>query len=172
MIRLYVAGPDQHEKTVEVVECGQTFAEAAMFSGQGYPVSAAAVEDSELVQIDAYSLMRYLREHPELNWQMLAVLSRRLHQMVGQIRSVTLHNAEQKVATFLLEHWDPEEPAEPVGHLPSRRAALASMLGLTTETLCRVVSSFRRRGWIATTDHGIYLQDREALNALLQRPRR
>lgn len=172
LIKLVVEGPDHHVKTVELVESGQTFAEAAMFSGQGYPVTAAALEDSQLVAVDAYSLMRYLRQHPELTWQMLAVMSRRLHQLVGQVKTATLHNAEQKVAAYLLAHFDPDEPESSVSHLPSRRSELAAVIGITTETLCRVIASFRRQGWVATTDSAIFIQAPRALEDLLHQPRR
>ena len=125
-----------------------------------------------LIAIDAFSLMRHLRQHPELTWQMLAVISRSLHALVGQIRSVSLHSAEQRVASYLLANHDPEEPALPIGGNPSRRSELASMLGLTTETLCRVIASFRRRGWIETADHQIVVSEPDALQDTLKRPRR
>lgn len=172
VIKLYVLGPDRHEKALEFVEPGQTFAEAAMFSGQGYPVNAIALDDSRLVAVDAYSLMRYLRKHSDLAWQMLAVMSRRLHYLVGQIRSVSLHNAEQRVASYLLDNYDPAEPERPVARIPSKRSELASMLGLTTETLCRVVANFRRQGWISTADHDIVVSEPDALKDILSRPRR
>lgn len=172
LVKLYLLGSDQHEKALEFVGAGQTFAEAAMFSGQGYPVNAVALDVTRLVAIDAFSLMRHLRQHPELTWQMLAVISRSLHALVGQIRSVSLHSAEQRVASYLLANHDPEEPALPIGGNPSRRSELASMLGLTTETLCRVIASFRRRGWIETADHQIVVSEPDALQDTLKRPRR
>jgi CRP-like cAMP-binding protein len=172
LVKLYVSGPDHHEKVVEFVDPGRTFAEAAMFSGQGYPVNARALDDSLVVAIDAFSLMRYLREHSELAWQMLAVMSRRLHYLVGQIRSLSLHNSEQRLAAYLLDNYDPGEPDRPVARIPARRSELASMLGLTTETLCRGVAKFRREGWIETVDHDIVVHDPEALRGLVNRPRR
>jgi CRP-like cAMP-binding protein len=172
LVKLYLVAPDRHEKALEFVEPGQTFAEAAMFSGQGYPVDAVALDDSRLIAVDAYSLMRYLRQHPDLAWQMLAVMSRRLHYLVGQIRSVSLHNAEQRVASYLLENFDHSEPERPVARIPSKRSELASMLGLTTETLCRVVANFRRKGWIGTAEHDIVVAEPDALKDILNRPRR
>lgn len=172
LVKLYVLANDQHEKALEFVEAGQTFAEAAMFSGQGYPVNAMSLDDSRLIAIDAYSLVRYLRQHPDLTWQMLAVMSRRLHYLVGQIRSVSLHNAEQRVASYLLDNYDPAEPERPAGRIPSKRSELASMLGLTTETLCRVVANFRRHGWISTAEHDIVVSEPDALKDVLSRPRR
>ena len=172
LVKLYVSGPDDHEKVVEFVDPGRTFAEAAMFSGQGYPVTAMALDDSQVIAIDAFSLMRYLRQHADLAWQMLAVMSRRLHYLVNQIRSVSLHNSEQRLAAYLLENYDPEERDRPVARIPARRSELASMLGLTTETLCRAVAKFRCQGSIHTLDHDIVVQDPEALRELVNRPRR
>jgi CRP-like cAMP-binding protein len=172
LVKLYVSGPDHHEKVVEFVDPGRTFAEAAMFSGQGYPVTAMALDDSQVIAIDAFSLMRYLRQHADLAWQMLAVMSRRLHYLVNQLRSVSLHNSEQRLAAYLLENYDPEERDRPVARIPARRSELALMLGLTTETLCRAVAKFRRQGSIRTLDHDIVVQNPEALRELVNRPRR
>ena len=56
--------------------------------------------------------------------------------------------------------------------LPVRRSDLASILGVTTETLCRVVARFRREGWILTADHDILVREPEALQGLRAQPRR
>ncbi len=170
LIKLFVTGPREQEKIIEFIEPGETFAEAAMFSGKGYPVSAMAIIDSRLVSVDAYQFMRFLNRRPELAWMMLSVTSRRLHQLVAQVRSMCLHTAEQKVANYLLEYYDPEVPGESVGHLPVRRAEFASALGLSVETLCRVVTNFRKRGWIRTHNSAIVVDDADALETLLNGP--
>ena len=139
-----------------------------MFSGQGYPVSAVAIEDTRLIAVDAYSLMRYLRQRPDLNWAMLAMLSRRLHQLVGQVKSMSLHSAEQKVAQYLLDYYDADSPDRPVANLPPRRTDLAAVLGITAETLCRIIANFRKRGWIVTQDSAIVITEPQAMMALLQ----
>ncbi len=50
-IKLFRAAPDGGEKVLSVVSPGQTFGEAVMFMGEdaGYPVSAEAIEASELI---------------------------------------------------------------------------------------------------------------------------
>ncbi len=170
LIKLFVTGPRDQEKIIEFIEPGETFAEGAMFSGQGYPVSAMAIMDSRLVSVDAYRFMRFLNRRPELAWMMLVVTSRRLHQLVAQVRSMCLHTAEQKVANYLMEYFDPDAPDQPVGHLPLRRAEFASALGLSVETLCRVVTNFRKRGWIRTHNSAIAVDRPQELKALLDAP--
>lgn len=60
---------------------------------------------------------------------MVAVMSRRLHYLVNQLRSVFLHNSEQRLAAYLLENYDPEERDRPVARIPARRSELALMPG-------------------------------------------
>lgn len=172
LVKLFVRGPRKQVKIIEFIAPGETFAEAAMFSGQGYPVSSMTIEDSKLIAVDAYSFMRYVRGRPDLSWKMLAVMSGRLHQLVGQIKSMCLHNAEQKFANYLLEHFDSDSPNAPVDHLPSRRAELASVLGITAETLCRVIAGFRRLNYIETQDSAITVTQPDALRGLLAAPPR
>jgi CRP/FNR family transcriptional regulator len=51
--------------------------------------------------------------------------------------------------------------------LPMPRADIADYLGLTIETVCRVLSSFKRDGMIGIPDaHRIELRDRDALAAI------
>ena len=172
LLKLYVCGPEKREKALSFIPPGRTLGETALFSGQGYVASAMALQDTSVVAINAFSLLRFLRQHTELSWQILAVMSRRLHYAVDQVRSVTLHSAEQRLAAFLLDNHDPDEPGKAVTRLPVRRSDLASILGVTTETLCRVVARFRREGWILTADHDILVREPEALQGLLTQPRR
>lgn len=168
MVKLYCRNDRNQEKIIEIVEPGQTFAEAALFSGQGYPVNARAMEDSELIAIEGFAFTRFLHQHPQLIWNMLSNLSRRLHQLVKQVETLSLHNAEQRVAAYLLEFSDVEAPQCLVRHLPPRRAELAGILGITVETLCRVLTSLRKRDLIQTEDSRIEVLDLSGLQRLLR----
>lgn len=168
-VELERRGPDGEPRVVEFVEPGETFAEAAMFSGQGYPVSATALLDSRLIEISAYRFLRFLQANPQVGWAMLANLSRRLHQLVGHLAAASVQGAEQKVAAYLLAYGESGGGERWVGHLPNRRKDLAKRIGLSAESLCRVLGSFRARGWIATEDASrIRLLDVEALEGLLR----
>lgn len=169
-IELYREGLNGSRKIIEFIDGEQTFAEAALFSGQGYPVSARSLLDSELIRIDSVRFSLFLQQHPQLNWRMLGSLSIRLHHLVEQITSLSLHNAEQKVASFLLENYDDENQDGIVSHLPGRRRDLAARLSLSEETLCRVLGRFRKEGWVQTKDSSrVYLHHPEALQNLLDK---
>ena len=166
LVKLYTVTAQGRERVVEFIGPEESFAEAAMFSGQGYPVSACSLVDSTLLHIDAWSFTRHLRGHPTLTWTLLAVLSRRNHELVSKLRSTALHGARQKVASYLMEHYSGESPDAPVEGLPLRRADLASAIGVTVETLCRVIADFRGHGWIDTRDSTVTVRSPEHLAGL------
>lgn len=135
-------------KVVEFIGPGETFAEAVVFSGLPYPVTASTLLDTRGLRIDAVRFRDFLGRHPEVSWRIMSALSLRLHQLVGEISALSVLNAEQRVADFLLKNLDPAAPEAPVNKVPQRRRELASHLNLTPETLCRVLATFRSRGWI------------------------
>ena len=74
-------------------------------------------------------------------------------------------SAAQRVAAFLVEMADDEEPA--TVHLAMTRQDIADYLGLTIETVSRTLSQFERDHVITlpSTRH-VILEDRDALMAL------
>jgi CRP-like cAMP-binding protein len=163
LIKLYVIGPQNKQKVIEFIPPGDSFAEAAMFSGQGYPVNAVAMTRSRLVAVDAFALSRFLHEHAAVSWKMMAQMSRRLHELVGQIRSVSLYNAEQRLAHFLVQNHDPAEPGAAISGMPARYAELARALSMTPETLCRTLGKFKQAGWVRSDGTTLFVVDPSAL---------
>ena len=73
--------------------------------------------------------------------------------------------ATERVACFILElseHNDDDKRVE----LPMCRCDIGDYLGITIETVCRVLSDLKRRGVIEVSPHSIILLDRFALEAI------
>jgi CRP-like cAMP-binding protein len=76
--------------------------------------------------------------------------------------------APERVASFLLELSERREARSAI-EVPMSRTDIADYLGLTIETVCRVLSAFKRAGAIAISNpHRIDLCDRGALAALCE----
>ncbi|MCB1875090.1 MAG: Crp/Fnr family transcriptional regulator [Chromatiales bacterium] len=167
-IKLYRIGQTGREKTIAFVKPGETFAEAAMFSGTGYPVDAVALENSELISVDCFRFSRHLQTEPRLTWKMLTTLSVRLHELVDQIDTLSTHTADQKVAAFILEHYSEDGLQRP---LPGNRSHFANLLGIKTETLCRSIGRFRDDGLIESDGADIRILDAAGLEAVIHKSR-
>ena len=119
-------------------------------------------------------VMRYPRRATERLIDDTPALARTLRDMTlrdlanAQIRMLLLGrmSAPERVATFLLDMFDRRDATRALD-LPMSRNDIADYLGLTIETVCRVMSAFKREGTIAIpTPHRIELRDRAALAAI------
>lgn len=107
-----------------------------------YPCGAEAVTDAQVCSFRYSDLVRAIENHPEVSVKLVGVLNEALRHSMTQVRDIGLLNALERVASFLLSTNEDE-----TGLLVSR-ADMAEVLGLTVETVSRVLSRLRREGVI------------------------
>jgi len=164
-IQLSRLSPSGHEKVVEIIGPGETFAEAVLFmAGRQYPVDARALEASRLLAVDADAFNRLLDERRGLARNLLGAMSKRLHQLVQDVAALTLEDATGRVVGYLLGQL-PEGPE--VGseiQLPAKKGAVASRLGIQPETFSRVLGRLREGGTIEVAGDTIRILEPEGLH--------
>lgn len=153
-------------RVVGFVQAGDTFGESAVFSGEGYAVSAIAVTDCELLAIPAFPFLRLTQRFPNLALRVAGWISQRYHAHLRNSTRLAMQNADQRVAAWLLHH------ATTVGNpprvrLPPKRVDLANLLCITPETLCRIMKRLRTRGHVAVEGDEVHLLDTEALQQIM-----
>ncbi|MEN8130529.1 MAG: Crp/Fnr family transcriptional regulator [Pseudomonadota bacterium] len=157
----------QTKHIIGFVEPGQMFAESAVYAGDGYPYTAVATEDAELIVIQAYPFTRFLNSHPQLASRFLAHISRLLHHQLNERERLNMQSAEQKIAAYLLTPCKENKMEKPVCRLPARRIDLANMLLMTPETLSRTLKRFKDTHMIEEQQGQIMVTDPTALRSLL-----
>ncbi len=152
-IQLYRLSPGGEEKVIEIVQPGQTFAEAVMFfNGHSYPVSAKAVLNSALWGIDMAAFLSLLRESNALCLRLLGGLSRRLHGAIQDIDQLTLQNANMRVIQLLLQSAPDRSASQYSLEWETPKQILASRLSVRPETFSRILQQLSRKGLISV--HG------------------
>jgi len=171
-LKLSRVSPDGHEKIIEIIRPGQTFAEAVMFMGEQtrYPVSCTAISDCELYAFDQKSFLRVLDQSQEITLGMLASMSRRLHMLVNQIDSLTLQNATYRLVMYLLEQAPQELRPGTDLDLTTPKSALAARLAIQPETFSRLLAKLRDQGLIEVHGPHIILRDLQGLRDLVYLP--
>ncbi len=151
------------EHVVRLLRPGEVLAETVLFSSNGYPATAVALEDSRLLAVDAMPFAVCLRENPLLAWNVMERLGKRIEELQMQAELLATHTAEQKVAAYLVRQYRALPGTDPVVAPSCRRSDLASLLALAPETLCRVITEFKRRGLIRSEHGRIAVVDAEGL---------
>ena len=129
---------------------------------------AEAVGDTIVLRFTRGATSRLLEGNPSLARQLCAVmLSDLTHAQTRTLRLGRMTAAE-RVASFVLELAERRD-ASRVIDVPMSRNDIADYLGLTIETVCRVLSCFKRDRIITVpTPQRIELNDRDALAVLCE----
>jgi CRP-like cAMP-binding protein len=163
-IKLYRVSPDGHEKIIEIVSQGQTFAEALMFMDQPYyPVNSTALEPTDVVGVDTGNFKSMLWDSVDTCLLLLGELSLRLHKLIHEIDTLTLHSGTCRVASYLLEQAPRDQACF---DLDIAKSVIAARLSIKPETLSRIIKSLRQQRIISIVGNKITIHDRQALKRL------
>ncbi|MDE0855432.1 MAG: helix-turn-helix domain-containing protein [Nevskia sp.] len=124
--------------------------------------SAAAISPSQVCVTPLSALRRAAVQQPLLAQRLLEQTSRDL------ALALTLSgafNAEQRIAAFLL-HMRSRMGTGNVLRLPMGQREIGNYLRLATETVCRTLKGFERRGWLSQGAHTIRLLNDQGLGEL------
>lgn len=163
-IQLYRLSPMGEEKVIEIIQPGQSFAEAVMFFKiNSYPVSAKAVLPCRLWRIDMKAFLGLLQESNELCLRMLGGMSKRLHGAIQDIEQLTLQNASMRVIQLLLQAAPEDVDNQYSLDLETPKQVLASRLSVRPETFSRILQQLSRKSLISVQGKTIQILDFKAL---------
>ncbi len=163
-VKLYKESPDAKEHVLHIAMPGDCFGEAALFLGTGYPASAAAVQDSALILLRKDEFLQVLRDNPDVGFSLMASMATWAHRLVRSIEALTLKDAGARFAGYLLAKLPPDAADGSVVNLGMPKQVLASHLGMTGETLSRLLARFEADGTIATEGRKIRVLSIEDLS--------
>jgi len=124
---------------VKTVRPGEIFAEVILFEENRYPVSARALQDSEVLAIPRSGLLQLLAD-PGFRDEFIVMLMRKQRYLAERVRYLTAYDVEERFLRFLMEHH---------GHATRLRPGLskkdiAAAIGATPETFSRLLQRLRK----------------------------
>ena len=165
-IKLYRVSVEGSERVIEVVQPGQSFAEAVIFMEEScYPLNAEAIAATELLAFDSATFLKILSESKDACFKLLADMSRRLHHRLNEIDYLTLQNATFRLVHYLLQQIPPEQQDDEVVDikLTTSKTIIASRLSIQPETFSRILKNLSKKELISVKGKSITLLDVEQL---------
>ena len=142
---------DGKEVILTILNESDFFGEMAILDGLSRSAGVIAIEETELFIIQRTDFLNLLQEHPEISVALLQELTRRLRASDLRIKSLSLRDAEGKVASVILQLADDigriKQGKVEIERLPFQHD-LANMAGTSRETISRTLHSFAKRGLI------------------------
>lgn len=158
-IKLAFTSPQGNEKVVEILTQGQSFGEALMFMEKPYIVFSQALTDSLLLHVSKTAVFDELERDHRLGRKMLAGMAMRLHQLMNDVESYSLHSGKQRIIGYLLREL-PEADQNGVKvavTLPTNKGVIASRLNLTQEHFSRILHELTELGLIVVEGRKIHI---------------
>lgn len=165
-VKLYRLCEDGHEVVISVISPGESFAEAAIFDSNDYPVSAATITDTRLLVVGAQSLLRALKEHEEFTFNILASMSRHMRRNITLVHELSAMSTTERLAQFLLGLCD-VIVGETAIKLPMDKSLIAARLGMQPETFSRALGKLKDAG-VNSCGPEIVIKDVAALREVIK----
>ena len=128
--------------------------------------TATTLAETESLVLPRTRFLAVLQRHPLVTREVLMVLSRRLRLADALIEDIVLRDVHARVARRLLalaaEHGVLVGDGIAV-QLPLSQEELAALVGITRETLNRVLRAYRIKGWISFEGRHLHIHQPQAL---------
>ncbi|MBF0370251.1 MAG: Crp/Fnr family transcriptional regulator [Magnetococcales bacterium] len=149
LVKLFRVSVNGTEKVISISKPGDTFATAMMFmEDPRYPVTASAIENSEVLAFENKAFLELLRKSPETSFRLLGILSLKLQCQVSEIDGLCLQNASCRLVRFLIGQLpeNSDDSAEVQLNVPKQ--IIASRISIQPESFSRILRGLSRKGLV------------------------
>ncbi len=168
MLKLY----SNQEDGIEVIHgfyfSGDVVGFDGIESGE-YQLNVEAIEPSTLCEIPYEQLQLLSVNIPNLSMHLYRVLGKKMNDSYYQAQLLAIKSAEQRLANFLYYTVDRIRSRgfdEFEFHLPILHREVANYIGLTPETVSRLLTKFHNQGIVTWKKRRVVLHDKDALRTL------
>lgn len=154
------------EQIIYVANTGELIGYHSILSGDRYPDSAAALEESSVVFIPREDFLTTLENSLTLGKRLLKTLSHEFTVLTNSITLMAQRPVRERLALQLLvlreKYKEPNKPGFPV-EINMSRDDLASLAGTARENVVRILTQFKEEGILETRGRKIVIINMEKL---------
>lgn len=166
-VKLFRLSENGHEVVISVASPGESFAEAAIFDNQDFPVCASVITDARILVIGAERLMCEIADNQRFAFNMLASMSRHLRRNVTKLHQLSSMSSTERVGDFLLGLTQVQDGATTIT-LPLDKSLIAARLGMQPETFSRALAKLKKVG-VKSIGHDVIIEDMGALQGMVRK---
>jgi CRP-like cAMP-binding protein len=157
----------EKEQIFYIAGAGELIGYHAVLSLEKYPDSAKALEDCSISFIPKEHFLDFIDSSPRLSRLLLKVLSHEFTVLTNGIAIYVKRPVRERLAITLIvlnEKFKPlmDETSVDTG-INLSREDLANITGTTSENVIRILSEFKKEGFITTKGRRIWVKDLEKL---------
>jgi CRP-like cAMP-binding protein len=161
-IKIYQINADGSTQILFIYTSGEVFGYRPILSESKHPVSAAAIEDCELVFIDKKKFLQVLNLSKELSQQLLKSVNHEFTVLVNRFTVFAQKGVKERLALSLLllnEKFKLPNQLAYESEIKLNRTDLANYAATSLENLVRTLKTFEQKKIIRTIGKSIFIDD-------------
>jgi CRP-like cAMP-binding protein len=162
-LRVVVASPGGDEATIALIRPGEACGELGLIDGQPRSASVVASQPAKLLSVRRNDFIDWLRPRPDAALALLETLSIRIRRVNETLADFAFLDLPQRLAKRLVEL---ARAAGPEGLVRVTQSELASMLGVSRESVNKELNALAREGSIELGRGSVRVIDASALGRL------
>ena len=153
---------DGREVILAMLNKGDFFGEMSLLDGESRSANVIALEKTEVLILDRNDFLDVVNDYPQIAVQLLKELAGRLRKSDRQIASLSLSDAEKRIALCIIRFADEQGiiqngrvsiPKTPI------QQDIANMAGTSRETVSRALSILEKEDLIARKGRELMILD-------------
>lgn len=155
------------DQIVKLITKGDLLGQRSLVSNTSVNFSAAALNDMEVCFIPKSEIMEDLKQNPNFSMEMLKDFANDLKQSNEFIVDMAQKSVKQRLAETLIylhENFDVEEDG--FLSVTLSREDYSNIVGTATESAIRILSQFKKQGYISTSGKRIKVENINALRRI------
>jgi CRP/FNR family transcriptional regulator len=164
--KLSANGKDQ---IVKLASKGEVMGQRSVIAEESANLSAVAVSDMEVCFIPKEGIMESLHKNPDFTVEVLRHMAHDLREADDVIVNMSQKSVKQRVAeAFLYLGESFGEDSEGFLSVTLSREDIANVVGTATESCIRIISEFKKKGYIKTSGKKIGVANEKKLRDLVE----
>lgn len=164
--KLSTNGKDQ---VVKLATKGAVMGQRSVIAGEHTNLSAVAVNDMEVCFVPKENILGALQKNPDFAVEVLRHMAHDLKEADDVIVNMSQKTVKQRVAEAFL-YLKNNFGEDPQGYLllTLSREDIANVVGTATESCIRIISEFKKKGYLSASGKKIKIADEKGLIDLVQ----
>ncbi len=170
-VKLTKITPAGHQVIVNIFGPGEGLGIIVSLNNTPYPLSAEVLEACTVIGWDRDTMLKLMRERPQLALNGMAMVGKRFSQMQSQFEELATQRVEQRVARTILRLVRQFGRRTDEGVLidtPLTREDIAQMSGTNLYQVSRILSRWEQAGYISTGRREVTLRKAHEIVAIAE----
>ena len=164
IIKIYQTGFDGKEQIIRFAKPGDIIGYRSVVSNEPACTTTEVIEESVLCHIPTEILLSLVKNNGNFAVELMKLTCKELGEANSYITDIAQKTVKERLAEILI-HLDDEfgEDAQGILNISLTREELSNIVGTATESIIRLLSEFKNKGYIEINGRKIKILDKPGL---------